>query len=193
MFVYMHVRSKSKSEQIYMWYPISGPAPIAVHGPISGPKDLYRAVDRYRARSYRGKKLELRFAVVVHGPITVQPEIFKIPRRNVPLGICLSTDFSAFSSFRRGNVRIDISLSTDFRAFSRTNESLARATWHIRTGRSLVSSFFFCLIPCVVFSKREVRRFGEGLLGLKKVTLTERQTWFLNVNLLLSGLGVWVG
>ena len=64
-------------------------------------------MDRYRARSYRSKKLELRFAVAVHsplavhGPITVQPEFFKFPRRNVPLGICLSTDFSAFSSFRR--------------------------------------------------------------------------------------------
>ena len=88
-----------------MWYPIAGPSPIAVHGPISGPKDLYRAVDRYRARSYRSKRLELRFAVAVHspiavhGPITVQPEFFKFPRRSVP--ICLSTDFSAFSSFRR--------------------------------------------------------------------------------------------
>ena len=90
-----------------MWYPIAGPSPIAVHGPISGPKDRYRAVDRYRARSYRSKRLELRFAVAVHspiavhGPITVQPEFFKFPRRNVPLGISLSTDFSAFSSFRR--------------------------------------------------------------------------------------------
>ena len=86
---------------------LSGPSPIAIHGPISGPKDLYRAVDRYRARSYRSKRLELRFAVAVHsplavhGPITVQPEFFKFPRRNVPLGISLSTDFSAFSSFRR--------------------------------------------------------------------------------------------
>ena len=91
----------------YMWYPIDGPSPIAVHGPISGPKDLYRAVDRYRARSYRSKRLKLRFAVAVHspiavhGPITVQPEFFKFPRWNVPLGICLSTDFSAFSNFRR--------------------------------------------------------------------------------------------
>ena len=78
---------------IYMWYPIAGPSPIAVHGPISGPKDRYRAVDRYRARSYRSKRLELRFAVAVHSPIavhgsiTVQPEFFKFPRRNVPLGI----------------------------------------------------------------------------------------------------------
>ena len=66
-----------------------------------------RAVDRYRARSYRSKRHELQFAeavhspIAVHGPITVQPEFFKFPRRNVPLGICLSTDFSAFSSFRR--------------------------------------------------------------------------------------------
>ena len=85
---------------------------------------------------------------------------------------------------------IDISLSTDFRAFSRTKESLARATWHLRTVRSLVFSFFFCSIPCVVFSKGGETRFGEGLLGLEKVTLTERQTCFLNINLLLSGLGV---
>ena len=92
---------------VYMWYPIAGPSPIAVHGPISGTKDRYKAVDRYRARSYRTKRLELRFAVAVHSPIavhrpiTVQPEFFKFPRRNMPLGICLSTDFSASSSFRR--------------------------------------------------------------------------------------------
>ena len=90
-------------------------------------------------------------------------------------------------------MRIDISLSTDFRAFSRTKESLARATWHLRTVRSLVFFLFFSSIPCVVFSKGGETRFGEGLLGLKKVTLTERQTCFLNINLLLSGLGVWAG
>ena len=110
-FKHEQIKNKQKlqktREKIYMWYPIAGPSPIAVHGPISGPKDLYRAVDRYRARSYRSKRLELRFAVAVHspiavhGPITVQPEFSKFPRRNVPLGICLSTDFSAFSSFRR--------------------------------------------------------------------------------------------
>ena len=116
-------------------------------------------------------------------------------------------------------MRIDISLSTDFRAFSRTKESLARATWHLRTVRSVVFPFFFfvryralsskggetrfgvvlfflfffCSIPCVVFSKGGETRFGEGLLGLKKVTHTERQTYFLNINLLLSGLEVWAG
>ena len=53
-------------------------------------------------------------------------------------------------------MRIDISLSTDFRAFSRTKVSLARATRHFRTVRSLVSFlFFFGSIPCVVFSKEK--------------------------------------
>ena len=83
--------------------------PIVVHSPISGPKDLYRAVDRYSERSYRSKRLEFRFRVavavhspiVVHGPLTVQPEFFQFPRRIVRLGISLSTDFSAFSSVRR--------------------------------------------------------------------------------------------
>ena len=84
--------------------PYSGPRPYK-----RSKKDRYRAVDRYSGRSYRSKRPEFRFAVAVHspiavhGPITVQPEFFKFPRRNVPreLGICLSTDFSAFSSFRR--------------------------------------------------------------------------------------------
>ena len=84
-----------------MRYPIAVHCPIAVHGPISGPNDLYRAVDRNSGRSKRSKRLEFRFAVAVHGPITVQPEFFQFPRRNVRLGISLSTDFCAFSSFRR--------------------------------------------------------------------------------------------
>ena len=65
-------------------------------------------MDRYSGRSYRSKRLEFRFAIIavhspiaVHGPIAVQPEFFKFPRRNVPVGISPSTDFSAFSSFRR--------------------------------------------------------------------------------------------
>ena len=61
-----------------MWYPIAVHCPLAVHGPISGPKDLYRAVDRYSGRSYRSKRLEFRFAVAVHGPVTVQPEFFPV-------------------------------------------------------------------------------------------------------------------
>ena len=90
-----------------MWYPIALHCPIAVHGPLSGPKDLYRAVDRYSGRSYRSETLEFRFAVAVHSPIavhgsiTVQPEFFQFPRRNMRLVISLSTDFCAFSSFRR--------------------------------------------------------------------------------------------
>ena len=87
--------------------PYSVLCPIAVHGPSSGLKDLYRAVERKSGWSYCSKRLELRFAVaiqsptVVHGPITVPLEVFQFPRRNVPLGISLSTDVSAFSSFQR--------------------------------------------------------------------------------------------
>ena len=102
----------------YMWYPIAVHCRIAVHGLIRGPKDLYRAVDRYCGRSYRSKTLKFRFAVavtpppppplVVHGPIMVQLEFFQFPERNV---------------------RIDISLSTDFRAFSRARKCLARTLW----------------------------------------------------------------
>ena len=130
----------------YVWYPIAGPSPIAVHGPISGPKDRYRAVDRYRARSYRSKRLELRFAVAVHspiavhGPITVQSEFFKFPRRNVPLGICLSTDFSAFSSFRRETCE-STSLSALIFVPFQEQKKVWRGLWHLRTVRSLVLSF----------------------------------------------------
>ena len=113
-------------------------------------------MDSYRARSYRSKRLELRFAVAVHspiavhGPITVQPEFFKFPRRNVPLGICLSTDFSTFSSFRRETCE-STSLSALIFVPSRTKESLARATWHLRTVRSLVFFliFFFDTVRCL--------------------------------------------
>ena len=182
-----------------MWYPIAGPSPIAVHGPINGPKDRYRAVDRYSGRSYRSKRPQLRFAAAVHsptavhGPITVQPEFFKLPRRNVPLGISLSTDFSAFSSFRRETCE-----STSLSALTLSCLLKNKRSWRGLPGIFvryvvLFLSFFFCSIPCVVFPKGEERRFREGLLGLKKVTLTERQTCFLNVNLLLSGLGVWAG
>ena len=54
-------------------------------------------------------------------------------------------------------MRIDISLSTDFRAFSRTKESLARATWHLRTVRSLVFFLFFLLdtVRCLFKRRRE--------------------------------------
>ena len=61
-------------------------------------------------------------------------------------------------------MRINISLSSDFGAFSTARESLARTIWHLRTVRSL-ASFLILSIPCVVFSKRKERRFGEGLLG----------------------------
>ena len=37
---------------IYMWYPIAVYCPIAVLGPVSGPKDVYRDVDRYRRVSH---------------------------------------------------------------------------------------------------------------------------------------------
>ena len=49
-----------------MWYPIAVHCPIAVHSPISGPKDRYRAVDRYSGWSYRCKRLEFRIVVAVH-------------------------------------------------------------------------------------------------------------------------------
>ena len=164
-----------------MWYPIADPSPIAVHGPISGPKDLYRAVDRYRARSYRSKRLELRFAVAVHspiaahGPITVQPEFFKFPRRNVPLAICLSTDFSAFSSFRRETCE-----STSLSALIFVPFQEQTKVWRGLPGifvRCVVLFFFpfFCSIPCAVFSKGEERRFGEGPLWFKEGN-THRET-----------------
>ena len=151
----------------YMWYPIAGPSPIAVHGPISGPKDLYRAVDRYRARSYRSKRLELRFAVAVHSPIavhgliTVQPEFFKFPRRNVPLGICLSTDFSAFSSFRRETCE-----STSLSALIFVPFQEQKKVWRglpgifVRTVRSLVFFFFFFVRYRALSFQKEKR---EGL------------------------------
>ena len=139
-----------------MWYPIAGPSPIAVHGPISGPKDRYRAVDRYRARSYRSKRLELRFAVAVHSPITVQPEFFKFPRRNVPLGICLSTDFSAFSSFRRETCE-----STSLSALIFVPFQEQKKVWRglpgifVRCVVLLFSFFFFVRYRALSFQKEE--------------------------------------
>ena len=181
-----------------MWYPIAGPSPIAVHGPISGPKDLYRAVDRYRARSYRSKRLELRFAVAVHspiavhGPITVQPEFFKFPRRNVPLGICLSTDFSAFSSFRRETCE-----STSLSALIFVPFQEQKKVWRGLPGifvRCVVLFFFFLFfVRYRALSFQKEKREGLARDSLEKVTLTERQTCFLNVNLLLSRRGVWAG
>ena len=165
-----------------MWYPIAGPSPIAVHGPIICPKDRYRAVDRYRARSYCSKRLELRFAVAVHspiavhGPITVQPEFFKFQR---PLGICLSTDFSAFSSFRREtceSTSLSALIFVPFREQKKVWRGLPGIFVRCACVVLFFPFFFFCSIPCVVFSKGEERRFGEGLLGLKKVTLTELET-----------------
>ena len=148
-----------------MWYPIAGPSPIAVHGPISGPKDLYRTVDRYRARSYRSKRLELRFAVAVHfpiavhGPITVQPEFFKFRRRNVPLGICLSNDFSAFSSFRRETCE-----STSLSALIFVPFQEQKKVWRGLPGifvRCVVLFFFFFFVRYRALSFQKEKR--EGL------------------------------
>ena len=58
-------------------------------------------------------------------------------------------------------MRIDISLSTDFRAFSRTKESLARAIWHIRTVRCLVSFDPFFVVRYRALSFQKEKR--EGL------------------------------
>ena len=156
-------------------YIIAGPSPIAVHGPISGPKDPYRTVDRYRARSYRSKRLELRSAVAVHspiavhGPITVQPEFFKFPMRNVLLGICLSTDFSTFSSFRRETCE-----STSFSALIFVPFQEQKKVWRGLPGifvRCVVLFFpFFFLFDTVrcLFKRRRDKawrgtpRFKEG-------------------------------
>ena len=154
-------------------------------------------MDRYRARSNRSKRLELRFAVAVHspiavhGPVTVQPEFFKFPRRNVPFGIYLSTDFSAFSSFRRETCEL-----TSLSALISVPFQEQTKVWRGLPGifvRCVVLFFFLFFVRYRALSFQKEKRGGEGLLGLKKVTLTERQTCFLNVNLLLSGLGVWAG
>ena len=121
-------------------------------------------MDRHSRWSNRSKRLEFRFTVAVHAPITVQPQFFQFPRRNVRLGISLSTDVSAFSRAPERNVRINISLSSDFGAFSTARESLAGTIWHLRTVHSL-ASFLILSIPCVAFSKGKERRIGEGLLG----------------------------
>ena len=145
--------------------------------PYSGTKDRYRAMDRYSRWSYRRKRPVVRFAVAVHspiavhGPITVQPEFFKFPRRNVPLafGISLSTDFRAFSSFRRETCEsTSLRLSTDFRAFSRTKESLARAIWHLRTVRSLVSFLFFLFDTERCLFKRRREKVWRGTPWFKE-------------------------
>ena len=149
--------------------PYSGPSPIAVHGPINGPKDRYRAVDRYSGQSYRSKRPQLRFAVAVHsptavhGPITVQPEFFKLPRRNVPLAISLSTDFSAFSSFRRETCE-STSLSALIFVPFEEQKKLARATWHLRTVRRLVSFLFFVRYRALSFQKEKREGLGRDSL-----------------------------
>ena len=175
----------------HMWYPIAGPSPIAVHGPISGPKDRYRAVDRYRARSYRSKRLELRFAVAVHspiavhGPITVQPEFFKFPRRNVPLGICLSTDFSAFSSFRRETCE-----STSLSALIFVPFQEQKKVWRglpgifVRCVVLFFSFFFFCSIPCVVFSNRRRDKVWRGTPWFKEGNTHRETNWFSKYQLI---------
>ena len=147
---------------IYVWYPTAVPSPIAVHGPISGPKDHCRAVDRYSGRSYRSKRLEFRFAVAVHspiavhGPVTVQPEFFKFPRRNVPLGISLSTDFSAFSSFRQETCE-----STSLSALIFAPFQEQKKVWRglpgifVRCVVLFLSFFLFDTVRCLFKRRRE--------------------------------------
>ena len=181
--------------------PYSDPVPYSGPRPYKrSKKDRSRAVDRYSGRSYRSKRLEFRFAaavhspIAVHGPITVQPEFFKFPRRNVPLGISLNTDFSAFSSFRRETCESKSLSALIFVPFQEQKK-----VWRGQPGifvRCIVLflSFFFFLFNTVrCLFKRRREKVWRGLLDLKKVTLTERQTCFLNVNLLLSRRGVWAG
>ena len=111
----------------------------------------------------------------------------------MPLGISLSTDFSAFSSFRQETCESTSLSALIFVPFQEQKKVLRGLPGIFIWCVVLFLSFFFSSIPCVVYSKGEERRFGEGILGLQKVTLTERQTCCLNVNLLLSGQGVWAG
>ena len=133
---------------LILWYPVAVHCPIAVHGPISGPKDLYRAMDRYSGRPHRSKRLKFRFAVAVHspiavhGPTTVQPEFFQFPRRNVQLGISLSTDFRAFSSFRRETCESTSFSALIFHAFSKSKRKFGEdSLLIITTAYDLASSY----------------------------------------------------
>ena len=120
-------------------------------------------MDRYSGRSYCSKRLEFRFAVAVHGPVTVQPEFFQFPRRNLRLGISLSTNFSAFSSFRREWCELTYLSALIFLPFQE-QEKIWQGLF-VRCVVLFLSFFFFFPIPCIVFSKGEERRFGEGPLG----------------------------
>ena len=78
------------------------------------------------------------------------------------LGISLSTDFSAFSSFRSETCELTSLSALIFVPFQ-AQEKIWRGLF-VRCVL-LFLSFFFFSIPCVVFSKGKERRFGEGLLG----------------------------
>ena len=134
---------------------------------------LYGALPLFRTNFHRCHALLSFLTSSLASPITVQPEFFQFPRRNVQLGISLSTDFRAFSSFRRETCE-----STSFSALIFTPFQEQEKVWRglfidyynrVRPGifvRCVVLflSFFFS-IPFVVFSKGKERRFSEGLLG----------------------------
>ena len=131
------------------------------HGLHTVQKDRYRAVDRYHSgRSYRSKRPEFRFAVAVHSPITVQPDFFKFQRRNVPLGISLSTDFSAFSSFRRETCESTALSALIFVPFQE-QEKVWRGQWQqpgifvgLRCVLLFLSFFLFDTVRCLFKRKR---------------------------------------
>ena len=159
------------NEVIYV-VPFRGPVPYSGPRPYKrSKKDRYRAVDRYSGRSYRSKRPEYRFAVAVHspvavhGPITVQPEFFKFPRGNVPLGISLSTDFSAFSNFRRETCEFDISLSTDYPFLFKNKRKFGEG--HLASSYGAWSCFF----PFFFVRYRGLSFQKEKRLGLARDSL----------------------
>ena len=82
------------------------------------------------------------------------------------LGIPLSTDFGAFSSFRRETCE-STSLSALIFVPFQEQEKVWRGytTWHLRAVRSIVSFLFFFFFRYRALSFQKEKRFGEGLLG----------------------------
>ena len=78
----------------------------------------------------------------------------------MPLGICLSTDFSAFSSFRRETCESTSLSALIFVPFQEQKKVWRGATWHLRTVRSLVFFLFFFVGYRALSFQKEKR---EGL------------------------------